>query len=348
MNKTSETKSAATDKSTKSKKAEKQTETREQFHIISRILEIDKAIRNDEYPNSKRYEKDWGISRSTFSRYIDLLRLSYDAPVEFDFRRNGYYYSDKTFFIQNVMLKEGELVTISMILPLLEQYKNTPLEKSFREIITKITDMLPDNISVDSSFINNEVHFISDPITHLEDGVFDSVLKATKLHRALELDYKTSEDERYTTREFYPYHMICQKGSWYVIGYSFHSNDIRVYAMPRIKNLRILEKQFSIPKDFKLEKYIDPDFGIWKSTSAPVKIELLFDKNFRSYILERDWHKTQVIKENDDGTVYLSFETNQIAQTINWILQFAGNVTVLNPPEVKQGVYNAAKKILER
>lgn len=324
------------------------SDSREQFHIISRILEIDKAIRNDEYPNSNTYLKDWGISRSTFSRYIDLLKLTYDAPIEYDFKKNGYYYTDKTFFIKNVMLKEGELFTISTIMPLLEQYKNTPLEKNFREIISKITDMLPQNVSVDSSFINNEVHFISDPITHLEDGVFDTVLKATKLHTTLQLDYKTSEDNAYTTREFNPYHVICQKGSWYLIGFSFHSNDIRVYALPRIKNIKLLEKTFVIPKDFQLEKYIDPDFGIWKSTGTPIKVELQFDKSMRSYIMERDWHKTQIKKENADGTVYLSFETNQISQAINWIMQFCGNVTVLNPPEVKQGVYDAAKRILER
>ncbi len=323
-------------------------ESREQFHIISRILEIDKAIRNDEYPTSKTYEKAWGISRSTFSRYIDLLRLTYDAPLEFDYKKNGYYYTDKTFFIQNVMLKEGELFTISTILPLLEQYKNTPLEKNFRDIISKITDMLPDNVSVDSSFINNEIHFISDPISHIEDGVFDAVLKATKLHKTLSLDYRTSTDDKYTSREFNPYHVICQKGSWYIIGHSFHADDIRVYALPRIKNARILEKKFIIPKDFRLEKYIDPEVGIWKSTSEPLKVELLFDRAFRSYILEREWHKTQKIQENDDGTVYLSFETNQISQTVNWIMQFCGQVQIINPPEIKEAVYAAARKILER
>lgn len=322
--------------------------SKEQFHIISRILEIDKAVRNDEYPNSSTYKKEWGISRSTFSRYIDLLRLSYNAPLEFDSIKNGYYYSDKTFFIQNVMLKEGELFTLSTIFPLLEQYKNTPLENQFRNIISKITDMLPQNVSVDSSFINNEIHFISDPITHLEDGVFDSILKATKLHRTLQLDYKTPTENNYTSREFNPYHVICQKGSWYLIGYSFHSNDIRVYAFPRIKNIKILEKQFSIPKDFKLEKYIDPEFGIWKKEGIPVKVELLFDKSMRSYILERDWHKTQFKKENDDGTVFLSFETNQIEQTTSWIMQFCGKVKILNPPELIKAVHDAAKKILEK
>jgi len=41
------------------------------------------------------------------------------------------------------MLKEGELLTLSTILPLMEQYKNTPMEKSFRDLINKLIAMLP-------------------------------------------------------------------------------------------------------------------------------------------------------------------------------------------------------------
>ena len=54
--------------------------------------------------------------------------------------------------------------------------------------------LLADTITVDSALINNEVHFISDPITTMEDGVFEAVLKATKLHQTLKLEYKTAKD----------------------------------------------------------------------------------------------------------------------------------------------------------
>ncbi len=112
-----------------------------------------------------------------------------------------------------MMLNEGELLTLSTILPLLEQYKNTPMEASFRNLMEKLIQMLPDSITVDSALINNEVHFISDPITHIEKGVFESVLKATKLHHTLKMEYKTAQNSDYQIREFDPYHIICQKGS---------------------------------------------------------------------------------------------------------------------------------------
>lgn len=317
-------------------------------HIFSYIFQIDKDIRNGDFPNANKLNKahGWNLSRSTFGRYIRVLKDDYGAPVEFDFQKNGYYYTDNTFFIQQVMLKEGELLTLSTILPLLDQYKNTPLESSFRNLMEKLVKMLPDSVTVDSALINNEVHFISDPITHLEKGVFESVLKATKLHRTLKMQYKTAQNIDYEMREFDPYHIICQKSSWYVLGFSHHSNAIRLYAMPRIKNCEITETHFKIPADFKLENHIDPQLGLWNNSVEKFKVEIEFSKGFKTFVTEREWHKNQIIRENEDGTVYLSFETNQVDQTVSWILSFAGAAKILNPPELCEQVKLAAKRIL--
>ena len=327
------------------KKNEPKTNT---FHTLRYLMDIDRSIRNGEYPNANKLNDILGtnFSRSTFLRYIRTLRDDYGAPVEFDFQKNGYYYTDNTFFIQQVMLKEGELLTLSTILPLLEQYKNTPMEGSYRALMQKLIQMLPDSITVDSALINNEVHFISEPIAKLEDGVFEAVLKGTKLHRTLKLEYKTAKDEEFQERLFDPYHIICQKGSWYLLGYSHSSQAIRLWAMPRIRNCKITKEKFSIPKDFKLEDHIDVQMGAWGFTGEKVKVEIEFVKGLKTYVMERTWHKGQTIRENPDGTVYLSFETNQLGQAAAWIMSFGGGARALNPPELIEDIKRSAKAIL--
>ena len=326
----------------------KKTIKRNPTHIFSYIFQIDKDIRNGDYPNASKLNKEhgWNLSRSTFGRYINILRDDYGAPVEFDYQKNGYYYTDNTFFIQQVMLKEGELLTLSTILPLLEQYKNTPLEKSYRDLMEKLIQMLPETITVDSALINNEVHFISDPITTLEKGVFENVLKATKAHFTLQMEYKTAQNTEYEERRFDPYHMICQKGSWYVLGYSHHAEAIRLYAMPRIRNCSITKDRFSIPKDFKLCDHIDVQMGAWGNSGEKFKVEIEFVQGLKTYVMERTWHKGQTIRENPDGTVYLSFETNQLDQTVSWVLSFAGGAKIINPPKLRNYVKDAARQIL--
>ncbi|MBR7064739.1 MAG: WYL domain-containing protein [Treponema sp.] len=326
--------------------AKKKTKVPERnaMHILSYIMKIDQSMSNGEYPNVNKLNKKygWTLSRSTIGRYIDILKNDYDAQIKYDFKKNGYYYTDPTFYLQRVMLNEGELLTLSTILPLLEQYKNTPLEKTYRDLIMKLVKMLPDNITVDSALINNEVHFISDPITKLEDGVFENILKATKLHCTLQMEYKAAQNKRYEKRDFDPYHMICQKGSWYLLGYSHSSSAVKLYAMPRIRNCKITDKKFSIPKDFKLEEHIDVQMGAWGNSGEKFKVEIEFIKELKTYVMERTWHDGQILKERKNGSVYLSFETNQLSKVAAWVMSFTGGAKVLSPSELKKKVTASA------
>ena len=63
------------------------------FHTLNYLMKIDQSIRNGEYPNANKLNKILGtqFSRSTFGRYIRTLQDDYGAPVEFDFKKNGYY-----------------------------------------------------------------------------------------------------------------------------------------------------------------------------------------------------------------------------------------------------------------
>ena len=315
---------------------------------IHRLLQIDAMIREGTYPNASQLGKKFEVSRSTIMRDLDFLRDRYNAPLEYDPVKNGFYYTDSTFFMKSVMLSEGELFTISAITPLLEQYKNTPLETSFKLMLEKISSMLPNQVSVDSAFVGNEIKFISDPLPKIEEAVFKMIFQAIATKKSVEFGYRSISRQEYENRVLDPYHVICQKGNWYVIGFCHDKSEIRVYSMSRMKNIVLMSESFVIPEDFYVEKYIDSSFGVWNNSEEPVKIELLFDKTVNTYILERSWHETQEMYQNENGTVYLSFRSNQIQETLYWILHFGSAVKVLNPPELAEKVRQEARKIIEK
>lgn len=312
-----------------------------------RIIEIDKIIRSGKYPNATTLRKHFEVSRATIMRDLDFLRDRYQAPLEYDYQKNGFYYTDPTFFIQSVMLSEGELFTVATIMPLLDQYKNTPLENSFRNILEKMTSMLPNEISVDTSLLDHEFSFISDPLPTIDEEVFNSVFQSLRQKRSLEFDYRTISSQEYKHRQIDPYHVICTKGNWYTIAFSKDKNEIRVYALSRMKNTKTTAESFTVPEDFKLSDHIDPAFGIWTTKDAPMQIELLFDSSVNTLILERKWHATQKIQQLQDGSVKLSFTTNQFQETFQWVMSFGGAVKVLNPPELADKICTELKKMLQ-
>ena len=116
---------------------------REDRFRTHRIIQIDEDIRSGIYPGIEFLMKKHGVSRRTILRDIEFLRDRYQAPVECDRTRKGYYYTDPTFAIKNVLLTEGDLFTVSTVMHLMEQYKNTPLENQFRHMMGKISELLP-------------------------------------------------------------------------------------------------------------------------------------------------------------------------------------------------------------
>lgn len=321
---------------------------REDKFRTHRIILIDEDIRSGMYPSVSYLMEKHGVSRRTILRDIEFLRERYNAPVEADRTRKGYYYTDSTFAIKNVLLTEGDLFTISTVMPLMEQYKNTPLENAFKNMMGKISELLPNQVSVDSFFLNKNVSFIREPLPGIENGVFENVFEAIKTRRVLTFKYRSVSSHEYKFKKFDAYHVLCQKGNWYVFGFDHDYKENRIYALSRFKEIKFSDEKYSIPAGFDISKEVDLSFGIWHNKDNAVKYELLFDSRTANYILEREWHENQKIEQKEDGSVLLEFSSNQKQQILSWIMSFGDSVEVIAPKALRKEIKENAKKVLKK
>lgn len=315
---------------------------REQKAKSFRLLHIEQLIKTMNYPNVPALQKETGVSRSTIMRDLESLLNDYDAPIEYDYFHKGYYYTDESYKVRNVKIAESELVAIAGLLPLLERYKNTPLEDSIKNVYSTLTDMLPNQIEVQAD-IASHVQFISEAIPNVDSEVFNAVFKAIKTHHVIEFGYRSIKATEHTPHTAWPYKIYNQKGDWYVICYNPARDDYVPFTLSRMKDVK-LTQSFQPDPHYSDRVNIDPNFGIWTNDNPPEKIELLFDKDINTYILERQWHKNQQSHQNPDGSVYLSFESNQTQEIMFWILKFGSKVKVLSPQSLKDKVINELQK----
>ena len=220
------------------------------------------------------------------------------------------------------------------ILPLLERYDNTPFKETINKVYDTISQMLPNQIQVQTSLLNN-VQFISDPLPTIESEVFTKIFEAIKLHKTISFGYRSIKATEHTPHSLDPYKIYCQKGDWYAVGYCHKHDKYSTYNLSRMKDITLLD-EFEPDPDYESKVYIDPNFGVWNNEFPVKKIELVFDKSINTYILERTWHKNQTCHQEKDGSVYLSFESNQLQETLFWVLHFGSAVKIMNPPELKQ------------
>lgn len=310
------------------------SDTKERKDTLRRIIQIDQYISSGIYPTKKFLAEKLERSERTIARDIEEMILSYDAPIASVPGKGGYYYTEPNFFLKNVMLTEGELFSVTLFDQLLEQYRNTPLEENLRHIFNKITASLPDMVSFDSGFLKSNVTYISDAIPEIDNEVFSMIFKALQEKKVLEFDYRPLQKQSYMTRTLKPYHAVCQKGNWYILGYCDDKQDIRIFSFSRIKNPVIKNEKFVIPADFNPEDYFDKELGIWLSAKTPYKVELLISGKIGTYALDYKFRKNQKSEIREDGSVFISFETTQLPEIKRWVLGQGSTVKVISPQEL--------------
>ena len=125
--------------------------------------------------------------------------------------------------------------------------------------------------------------------------------------------------------------------------YNKFYRETRLYNLPAITNLKILDKTFELPPDFEFEKHSKGSFGKFigkENYSFKLKIR----KEKLDYIRMYKWADDQKFEEQSDGTAIMTFTSNQYYPVLNWILEKGMYVTPLEP---KQLVDEWKKNVLE-
>ena len=313
--------------------------------LARRINQIDDIIRRGTYPSAAQLAKEVGVSLRTINRDLDDMRGFYYAPLEYDPIKKGWYYTDPNYFIKYIQFEEGELFSLALFDTLLLQYKNTPLEENLRSVFEKIRTSLPDTVSIDSRFLDDSVTYIPDALAPIDKTVFDTIFSAVCKKQTLSFNYKPLQKTTYMERKLDPYHIICQRGNWYVIGQCHLKNEVRIFSFSRMENVQITNDRFIVPATFNAKDYVDKTMGVWLSAKTKYNVKLLFSSEIGTFAAEHIWHEGQTVKQNEDGSVEVSFETTQLPEVKRLVLGQGKTVKVLEPKELVEQIQDEIESI---
>ncbi|MDR0877684.1 MAG: WYL domain-containing protein, partial [Treponema sp.] len=172
---------------------------------------------------------------------------------------------------------------------------------------------------------------------------FEGIFKALKEHKTFTGLYRSLKRMDYISHTLDPYHAVCHRGYWYIICYAHESQTTRTYLFSRFKDIKLTKKAFTIPDTFNKELFFDRQMGVLNTGGETYTFEFILHKDIGTYAVERFYHKTQTVEQRPDGSVYVRFTTNQIAEVLRWALSQGDMIKVLNPPEFVKTV----KKTIE-
>jgi len=269
-----------------------------------------------------------------------------DAPLAYDARMRGYYYTEESFHLPAIALNDSDLFAVFIAEKVLQQYESTPIYSRLQSLFARIADSLPDKISIDPEQLNGKFSFFRTPHSIISNQVWETVFMALRTSQSLKIHYVKPGISSPSEREIDPYHVISHQGEWYVIAFCHTRRDLRTFALSRIKSSRLTGQYFSIPQDFNFNRIAENHFGIqWSDKNYNVKI--WFSATAAPLIRERIWHEGQIIHENKDKSIIMEFSVSHLLEVKRWVLSWGAMARVKAPQSLVDEIINEINQLFE-
>ena len=174
----------------------------------------------------------------------------------------------------------------------------------------------------------------------------DQLSQAIAQPRTVQMRYYTASRDRTGRREVDPYHLWYADGGLYLIGHCHLRQDVRMFAVDRIRSLTLTNRPCQMPLDFDLDAYVKDALVVMRG--KPIEVELLFDKPTSAWVKDRQWHPSQKTTIRKDGRLAMSLRASDTRELVGWVLHFGSGVQVISPASFRDKVREEAQKISEQ
>src|SRR5437764_8076649 len=245
---------------------------------LERMMRMHQRLKAGRYPNCRKLADELEVSSKTVQRDIDFMRYRMGLPIEYDQLHFGFYYTEPVSSFPNVEISEGELVALYIGQKALAQYKGTSFEAPLSTAFRKITDGLRDTISVTWADLDSAISFRNTGRSTADVHLFEQLSHALFKQLEVRFEYKKPDAGRYEQRYVQPYHLGCVENLWYLFAFDLDRQQLRTFALPRIRNLRLSKTKFRRPADFSIGRFLGESFGVFsKPTKTKHLIRVRFD-----------------------------------------------------------------------
>ena len=311
---------------------------------LERMMRLHSALKAKKFPNCQKIAAELEVSAKTIQRDIDFMRYRLGLPIDYHPQEFGFYYTEPVTGFPNIEVSEGEITALLVAQKALAQYKGTPFERPLHSAFRKLTDGLKDRVSFSWHELEDAISFRSAGASAADLEMFETVSKAVLRSVELEFEYRKLKSAGYEQRRVRPYHLGCLENQWYLFAEDLERRQLRTFALPRMRKVKLTTKGFRRPADFSIAQILSGSFGVY-SSGKKRRIRIAFDSFAARLVAERKWHESQRLRENADGSVILELDLGGLQEIERWILSWGKHARVLAPKELAVRIHDEATAI---
>lgn len=294
--------------------------------LLERIYFFHAEIKSGRFPNTTVLTDTFEISSATAHRDVAYLRDRLLAPLAFDQRKNGFFYSRDDF-----RLPFEDSPAMTLILGLLG---NLAEETGLAELpeLAEIRNRLQGVLFPGRRDIGDLLHCEWIEKETVSGAVFQSVLAALREQQQLRLTYRDGRGQK-SRRRVDPMKLVNYQGRWYLLAWCRSRRERRMFHLARIEEGRRIDARTEHVLE-KGDNWLTGSFGIFKGP-VTYRATISFTGTAAEIVRHQQWHPDQELKENGDG-VLLSLPVADDRELQMKVLQFGAQAEVVAPAELRR------------
>lgn len=162
------------------------------------------------------------------------------------------------------------------------------------------------------------------------------IIHAMRENQCVSVQYQSYHSAKPHDMELHPYCVKLFRQRWYLLGYNaYYDKDhhpIRIYALDRMKSVKVLDKKNEMPKDFYGEVYLHNCFGIIRDEPAEKVLVKVYKKSKKHlYFQSLPLHHSQKIESETEDFMIFSYYIVLTYDFRQELLSHGAEIQILEP-----------------
>ena len=314
---------------------------------IGRVVHILTALQAGKSYTVDDLSKIFGMSQRTIFRDLQELQ-AIGVPFHYDARTGGYMIEPE-FFLPPVNLSLQEALSLLLVAYKVGDQVRFPYKNSALLAALKVEIKLSAKIRQYCNTVLRNISIRVSPqalFLHSAslDKTFAQLLQAIVKKRKVNIRYQSLFEGAIIDVELSPYHLLYNNQLWYVLGRSSSHRRIRSFKLNRIRELKTTDRYFVDGENFNVQDYFGKAWSMIPEGQL-YNIKLKFLPEVVNEVAEVQWHSTQDVTFEEDGSAIIEFRVDGLNEIIWWILSYGDKVQVLSPRILRQRIIKIAQRM---
>jgi len=312
---------------------------------LHRVLKIITLLQGCRTYNAEQLAAECGVSRRTIYRDLNMVERA-GIPFSFDSKSGGYQVN-ASGLLPAVNLSLEEALAIVLLASELGKTGRLPLFQPARDAAAKIESALPLGLRATLGSLMKHMAVRPGPVARhntLHDA-YDLVRRAILRRETLQCVYISFHDAAQIRTLLDPYWLLFHERAWYVIGRSHRDRAVRTFKLGRFKGIEPTGQTFNQPRGFTLEQHLGNAWRLMRGDQT-YEVELKFSPLVSPNVAEVNWHPTQRIRWDDEGSVHFTATVDGLDEIVWWVLGYGPHVQVVKPKALAARIVRMARQVV--